>query len=64
MLPTEGFAVSPHNEYSSQEHIPDPDEPPVPELEVDATIAPRPEEEIADVLRAKPDLEDHSRHPE
>ncbi|WP_176697166.1 hypothetical protein [Microbacterium sp. 3J1] len=44
------------------EHIPAPDEPSVPELEPDEMIAPRPEEEIADALRAKPDLGDHSRH--
>ncbi|MBG6218417.1 hypothetical protein IWX75_002898 [Arthrobacter sp. CAN_A6] len=56
--------MSPHNEHSSQEHIPGPDEPTVPELAVNETIAPRPEEEIADVLRAKPDVEDHSQHPE
>ena len=49
---------------SSPGHIPGPDEPTVPELEVNETIAPRPEEEIADVLRAKPDVEDHSQHPE
>jgi hypothetical protein len=59
MSPTEGFAVSHH-----PEHIPDPDEPTIPELEADQTIAPRPEEEVADVLRAKPDVEDHSKHPE
>ena len=64
MSPTEGGAVSPHNEHSSQEHVPGPDESTVPELEVDQTVAPRPEEEIADVLRAKPDVEDHSKHPE
>jgi hypothetical protein len=51
--------VSDHND-----HIPTPDEPSVPELELDETIAPRPEEEIADVLRTKPDLEDRSDHPE
>ncbi len=62
MSPTEGFAVSDHDEHSSQEHIPRPDEPSVPELEVDENIAPRPEEEIADVLRAKPDVADHSGH--
>ncbi len=56
--------MSPHNEHSSQKHIPGPGEPSVPELEVDETIAPRPEEEIADVLRAEPDVEDHSQHPE
>lgn len=44
------------------EHIPAPDEPSVPELEIDETVAPRPEEEIADALRADPDLGDHSRH--
>jgi hypothetical protein len=64
MLPTEGIPVSAHNEHSSQEHISGPDEPTVPELEGNETIAPRPEEEIADVLRAKPDVEDHSQHPE
>ncbi len=64
MLPTEGFAVSPHHEHSSQERIPGPDGPTIPELEVDETIAPRPEEEIADVLRAEPDVEDHGQHPE
>ena len=62
MSSTEGFAVSAHDEHSSQEHIPRPDESSVPELEVDENIAPRPEEEIADVLRAKPDVADHSRH--
>lgn len=46
--------MSDHNE-----HIPAPDESSVPELELDETIAPRPEEEIADVLRAEPDLEEH-----
>ena len=45
-------------------HIPRPDEPTVPELEEDETIAPRPEEEIADRLRAKPDTADHSHHDE
>lgn len=41
------------------DHVPEPDEPTVPELEVDENIAPRPEEEIADMLRAEPDVEDH-----
>ena len=62
MLPTEGFTVSLHSEHSPHKHIPSADEPSVPELEVDQTIAPRPEEEIADVLRATPDVEDHSEH--
>src|SRR5690606_18753119 len=44
----------------------DPDEEPpafetIPELEEDQTIPPRPEEESADILRAIPDGEDHSR---
>jgi len=56
--------VSSHNEHSHQPHIPGPDEPSVPELEVDETIPPRPEEEIADRVRAKPDVEDHSKHSE
>jgi hypothetical protein len=41
-------------------HVPAPDEPSIPELEEDEDIAPRPEEEIADELRAKPDARDHS----
>jgi hypothetical protein len=56
--------VSLHHEHSPQERVPEPDESAVPELEEDQTIAPRPEEEIADVLRAKPDVEDHSQHHE
>ena len=56
--------MSAHNEPRSLEHIPGPDEPSVPELEIDETIPPRPEEELADLLRAKPDVEDHSRHSE
>jgi hypothetical protein len=42
-------------------HVPAPDEPTVPELEEDENVAPRPEEEIADVLRAEPDVQDHTR---
>jgi hypothetical protein len=49
------------DERPAHEHIPGPDEPTVPQLEDDQTVAPRPEEEIADVLRAEPDVEDHSR---
>ena len=56
--------MSLHHEHSPQERVPGPDESTIPELEEDQTIAPRPEEEIADVLRAKPDVEDHSRHLE
>lgn len=41
------------------EYHPAPGEGPIPELEDDEKIAPRPEEEIADQLRAKPDAESH-----
>src|SRR4051794_26832255 len=54
VMPTEGFAVSYEN--IPDHHIPAADEPSVPELEADETIPPRPEEEIADELRAEPDL--------
>jgi hypothetical protein len=61
--PTEGSAVSLNHEQSPHDHVPGPDETTVPELEEDQTVAPRPEEEIADELRAKPAVEDHSQHP-
>lgn len=51
-------------DQNEQAHVPAPDEPSIPELEDDETVAPRPEEEIADVLRAKPDAADHSHPPE
>ena len=51
--------MSAEEERLSHHHVPAPGEPSVPELEEDETIAPRPEEEIADVLRAEPDIEDH-----
>lgn len=41
----------------ASEHIPRPGEPSIPELEVDENVAPRPEEEIADISRAEPDPE-------
>ncbi|MFC4139933.1 MULTISPECIES: NAD(P)/FAD-dependent oxidoreductase [unclassified Microbacterium] len=41
-------------------HIPAAGEPSIPELEVDENIAPRPEEEAADLNRAEPDVADHS----
>lgn len=53
-----------HDDHPHAPHVPRPDEPTIPELEEDETIAPRPEEEIADVLRAKPDVADHTRHTE
>ncbi|MDD7961853.1 hypothetical protein [Microbacterium thalli] len=43
---------------TSDHHIPAADEPSVPELEADESVAPRPEEQIADVLRAEPDFAD------
>ena len=52
-----------HREHPPPDHVPGPDDVTVPELEYDETIAPRPEEEIADVARAKPDVEDHSASP-
>lgn len=56
--------MSHHSAHSSQEPTRGANEPTIPELEDDETVAPRPEEEIADVLRAQPDVEDHGRHPE
>jgi hypothetical protein len=52
-MPADAHDIAPH-------HIPALDESTIPELEEDETIAPRPEEEIADVLRAEPDAADHS----
>ena len=54
--------MSPQSEHPHENHIPSEDESSIPELEADQTVAPRPEEEIADVLRAEPDVEDHSAH--
>lgn len=56
--------MSTHNEHAPHQHIPDPGESSIPELEEDETIAPRPEEEIADVGRAEPDVEDHRKQPQ
>jgi hypothetical protein len=53
--------MSPDDEHSSPQHVPGPGESTIPELEVDENVAPRPEEEIADVGRAEPDVEDHRR---
>jgi len=47
------------NEHAPEPHVPAPSEASIPELEVDQDDAPRPEEAIADVLRAEPDVEDH-----
>ena len=54
--------MSTHDDHPYQPHVPAPGEHTIPELEEDETIAPRPEEEIADRLRAKPDTADHSHH--
>ncbi|WP_394216953.1 hypothetical protein [Brachybacterium vulturis] len=45
------------------EYDPAPGEEPIPELEDDETIAPRPEEEIADRFRAEPEADSRSRRP-
>ena len=50
--------MSDTDERSTPPHIPAPGEPSIPELEADENIAPRPEEEIADLLRAEADGED------
>jgi hypothetical protein len=48
-------------DHSTPDHVPAPDEATIPELEDDENVAPRPEEAVADVLRAEPDVADHSR---
>lgn len=45
------------HERASDERVPSRDEHDTPELEQDQTQAPRPEEEIADALRAEPDAD-------
>lgn len=57
-------SVPENTPHDAPHHIPAPGEPSVPELEEDENIPPRPEEEVADVLRARPDVEDHSLQPE
>lgn len=39
----------------AEEPIPETGEPPIPTLEEDQSMAPRPEEEVADQLRSEPD---------
>jgi hypothetical protein len=53
--------VSFPSEHPFHQHVPEPGESTIPDLEDDETIAPRPEEEAADVGRAEPDVEDHRR---
>ncbi len=56
--------AEPRDPAHDEPRVPDPDEPTIPELEEDQTVAPRPEEEIADVLRAEPDVEPHPTGPD
>jgi hypothetical protein len=51
-----------HSDHPQEHHVPADGAVSVPEIEEDESIAPRPEEEIADRLRAEPDVEDHSGH--
>ncbi|GAB3631874.1 hypothetical protein GCM10027421_12270 [Microbacterium shaanxiense] len=51
-------------DQSHRKHIPGPSEATVPDIELDENIAPRLEEELADLLRSEPDVEDHAQHPE
>ena len=46
---------------SSDDHsdVPGPGDSSIPEIEFDQNVAPRPEEQIADVARAVPDVKDH-----
>ncbi|NQX06420.1 hypothetical protein HQQ82_16550 [Rathayibacter sp. VKM Ac-2856] len=46
-------------DHAAPLRVPAPDEPSIPELVEDETIAPRPEEEAADLDRATPDLTPH-----
>ena len=54
--------MSTYDEHFSHVHVPGPGESSIPELEIDETVPPRPEEEVADVARAEPDVADHSHH--
>ncbi|SMH46541.1 hypothetical protein SAMN06295885_2779 [Rathayibacter oskolensis] len=51
------------DEHPAPLRVPAPGESSIPELEEDETVAPRPEEEVADVARAEPDVDDHARPP-
>lgn len=55
-----GAFVSETDARSAHAHVPAPGEPTVPELEQDENVAPRPEEEIAHLLRAEPDEDDRT----
>lgn len=54
--------MSSPDQQASHDYQPSADDPTIPELEVDETIPPRPEEEAADLARATPDTEDHGQH--
>ena len=51
--------MSVHDDHLPEHRVPGPGEPDIPELEIDETVPPRPEEEAADLLRAEPDADDH-----
>lgn len=53
-----------HDDHDVEHRVPGPGEADIPELEVDETIPPRPEEEAADLFRAQPDVGDHGDRPE
>jgi len=54
---------SPQHRLAAHHHVPEPGEPSLPELEDDENVAPRPEEEIADISRATPEVADDSGRP-
>lgn len=56
----EDAAMNGDHQRETQSNQSVPHESHVPEIEQDETIAPRPEEEVADLLRAEPDTRDHS----
>ncbi|MGM1030137.1 MAG: hypothetical protein ACQEWM_09795 [Actinomycetota bacterium] len=58
--------MSSHDSHAphDHDHVPGQGEHSIPELEIDQTDPPRPEEEIADALRAEPDVEDHAPRPQ
>jgi len=56
-------AVDQSAQVPGEHHIPLPGEASIPEIEDDETIAPRPEELIADIARAEPDTTDHHADP-
>ncbi|QUW20250.1 hypothetical protein [Agrococcus sp. Marseille-Q4369] len=51
--------MHPAAEQPAPQHIPGADEHSIPELEADQEVPPRPEEEIADVVRSEPDTAEH-----